>query len=378
MPDITGTSGDDEIEVTDDNGTLNGVPQGTPINQVSALAGDDDIAITNSTISGSVRANAGNDEVTLLNSTVGGVLHAGSGSDTVTVSGSSVGRIRLGGGNDTLNFSSTDVTGDIRGNGGTDSLNLPVGTVVNDDTFGTFTVASGVGYSLSSGSFTLPSGKTVTYLSFENGTGFPCFTRDTLIQAEHGATSVQALAVGDRVPTVGNGVQPIRWIGRRTFQAADLHSNPKRFPVRIMAGALGAGLPARDLLVSRQHRMLVCSRIALRMFGQAEVLIPAIKLTALPGVYVDEGVAAVEYYHLLFDRHEIIHAENTPTESLFTGPEALRSLGPEARREILDIFPELANSPQGADPARYIPKGRQQARLIARHLRNDKPLLQAF
>lgn len=244
MPDITGTSGDDDIEVTDDNGTLNGVPQGTPINQVSALEGDDDIAITNSTISGSVRANAGNDEVTLLNSTVGGVLHAGSGSDTVTVSGSSVGRIRLGGGNDTLNFSSTDVTGDIRGNGGTDSLNLPVGTVVNDDTFGTFTVASGVGYSLSSGSFTLPSGKTVTYLSFENGTGFPCFTRDTLIQAEHGATSVQALAVGDRVPTVGNGVQPIRWIGRRTFQAADLHSNPKRFPVRIMAGRAGRG-PAR-------------------------------------------------------------------------------------------------------------------------------------
>ena len=51
-----------------------------------------------------------------------------------------------------------------------------------------------------------------------------------------------------------------------------------------MQGALGNGLPRRDLLVSRQHRMLVRSSIAGRMFGDKEVLVAAHHLTALPGV----------------------------------------------------------------------------------------------
>ena len=157
----------------------------------------------------------------------------------------------------------------------------------------------------------------------------------------------------------------------------DLRANPKRLPVCILAGALGEGLPSRDLLVSRQHRMLVNSKIALRMFNSPEVLIPAIKLTALPGIFVDETIEEVEYFHLLFDRHEVIFAEGAPTESLFTGPEALKSLSAAARREIFDIFPELENTTHSPDPARLIPQGRQQAQLVARHLKNDKPLLRA-
>ncbi|WP_170761850.1 Hint domain-containing protein [Ruegeria lacuscaerulensis] len=377
MPNINGTNGDDDIDVTNNNGTLNGTPQGTPIDNVRGQGGDDTIDITNSTVSGVVLGNGGSDTITITNSTVGGRVGGGSGEDTVNVSGSSVNTIRLGNADDVLNFSSTTVSGDLRGGSGTDTLNLPVGTVINDSSFGTITVQDGVSYTLSNGTFTLPSGTTVTYRGFENGSGVPCFTRDTRIRAENGLVPIQNLRTGDLIHTLGHGLQPIRWIGRRLFEVAALRANHRLWPVRILSGALGEGLPRRDLLVSRQHRMLVQSRIAERMFGASEVLIPAIKLTALPGIFVDETVPEIEYFHLLFDRHQVIFAEHAPTESLFTGPEALKTLGAAARREIFEIFPEMADAQHVADPVRFIPRGPQQARLVTRHLKNNKPLLQS-
>ena len=304
--------------------------------------------------------NAGSDTITVTGSTVDGRISSGSDDDTVNISGSTVGNIRLGGGDDTLNFTSSSVSGDIRGGGGTDTLNLPVGTVIEDDLFGTITVEDGVGYSVSSGTFTLPSGTTVTYAAFETGSGIPCFTRDTLITTLHGPVPIQTLRSGDLIPAMGQHPQPIRWIGRRHFDRAALQANPRLYPVRILAGALGGGLPARDLLVSRQHRMLVQSRIAQRMFGATEVLIPAIKLTALPGIYVDDSVQSVEYFHLLFDHHQVIFAEEAPTESLFTGPEALKSLGAASRHEIFGIFlnwPSLPMSPIPLVRSRATPAG---------------------
>ncbi|EEE37061.1 hemolysin-type calcium-binding region [Rhodobacteraceae bacterium KLH11] len=376
MPNINGTPNDDDIDVTNDNGTLNGTPQGTPIDNIRARGGDDDITISGSTIIGTVRGNAGSDTITIADSTIGGRLAGGADDDTITISGSSIDDIRMGSGDDTLNFISSSVTDDIRGGGGTDTLNLPVGTEINDTTFGTITVEEGVGYAVSSGTFTLPSGITVTYSSFENGTGMPCFTRDTRIRAQGGSALIQTLRPGDLIPTLGQGLNPIRWIGHRSFDRKALQDNPRLWPVRIPAGALGGGLPGRDLLVSRQHRMLVQSRIAQRMFGATEVLIPAIKLTAMPGIHVDDSVASVEYFHLLFDCHQVIFAENAPTESLYTGPEALKSLSAASRREIFGIFPELADLDYRADPARLIPRGRLQSQLITRHLKNNKPLLQ--
>ncbi|MCA0927685.1 Hint domain-containing protein [Ruegeria profundi] len=375
MPRIDGTNGDDDIDVTNDNGTLNGVPQGSPIDNIRARGGDDDIDITNSTIADNVLGNAGNDTITVTNSTVGGRIASGSDADTVDITGSTVGSIRLGGGNDTLNFSSTTVDGDIRGGGGTDTLNLPAGTVIDDVAFGRISVEDGVRYSVSSGTFTLPSGIVVNYSAFENGAGVPCLVRDTGILTQNEVRPVQSLRIGEMILTLEHGAQPIRWIGRRRFDRAALLDNPRLWPVRILAGALGSGLPRRDLLVSRQHRMLVRSKIAERMFGTTEVLIPAIKLTALPGIFIDDSVQSVEYFHLLFDCHQVIFAEDAPTESLFLGEEALKTLGSDAIQEIFEIFPELRDKRLILKPARLIPRAQQQKRLLQRHRRNKKPLL---
>ena len=202
-----------------------------------------------------------------------------------------------------------------------------------------------------------------------------CFAAGTLIHTAQGEQDIATIQVGDYVETP-SGLSQVLWIGRRRITSQGLSENPKLRPVRIMAGALGDGLPARDLLISRQHRMLVHSKIAERMFGTREVLVSAIKLTELPGIFVDETITSVEYFHLLFDRHEIVFAEGAPSESLFTGPEALKSMSPEAREEITTLFPEISTLDYAPQPVHLIPLGKLQKELVARHLKNTKNVLE--
>ena len=205
--------------------------------------------------------------------------------------------------------------------------------------------------------------------------GPPCFTSGTLIETPTGQKSVENLREGDTVSGYEGEELILRKVLRRVISARDLAINPKLRPICIMAGALGQNLPERDLLVSRQHRMLVKSKIVERMFGQEEVLLPAVKLLELPGIFVTEDVTRVEYIHLLFDRHEVIRAEGAPTESLFTGPEALKAMSPDAREEILTLFPEVAELNYEPEPARHIPPQRLQKQLIKRHAKNNQPVL---
>lgn len=212
--------------------------------------------------------------------------------------------------------------------------------------------------------------------SIDVDTVVPCFTTGTIIDTAEGPRTVETLGVGDKVVTLDHGLQPIRWIGSRSLDARELIAKPKLRPIRITEGALGNQLPKRDLTVSPQHRMLIRSHIAKRMFGQNEVLIPARKLVDLPGVFVDEEADTVTYVHMLFDNHEVVFAEGTPTESLFTGPMALMSVGPEAYQEIVALFPEIAEENYAPSTARRVPsRGKQISALVKRHLKNEKALV---
>jgi len=203
----------------------------------------------------------------------------------------------------------------------------------------------------------------------------PCLCKGTLIETDQGRRPVETLRAGDRILCADGSFGTLRRIFEVSLTQDDLKRDTRLFPVRILAGALGKGLPDRDLLVSRQHRMLMSSNISERMFDVRDVLIPAIRLTALPGIYTDDTVSDVTYFHILFDQHEIIFAEGAPTESLFTGPEALKAISPDARREILSLFPELADVSYAPEPARFIPPGRRQRQAVARHCKNRKPIL---
>lgn len=187
-----------------------------------------------------------------------------------------------------------------------------------------------------------------------------CYVRGTHILAPDGERPVEGLRPGDLVMTRDNGPQPIRWIGCSTRVAQD-----KMAPVRFAAGSFGKGLPHRDLLVSRQHRMLLRSRVVERMFGTPEVLVPAVKLLGLAGASLAESDAPVDYFHLLTDRHEIIFAEGAPSETLLTGPEARRTIGQDGLEEIEDLFPGLID--QVAMPACQVVQDTRVLKLVDRH-----------
>ena len=160
-----------------------------------------------------------------------------------------------------------------------------------------------------------------------------CFVRGTRIRTPYGDIPIEELSVGDLVETLDNGQQPIRWIGKRRVKAQGSFA-----PIHIRSGVLGN---SRDLLVSRQHRMLIASwRVELH-FGTSEVLTRASHLINHDGVFVDKTENTVEYLHLLFDDHQVIFSEDFPSESFHPGHFSIEGLEEETREELFSLFPEL-------------------------------------
>jgi Hint domain-containing protein len=104
--------------------------------------------------------------------------------------------------------------------------------------------------------------------------------------------------------TASGVLKPIRWIGRRYHSAEVAFENPRILPIRIRAGAIGEGVPTRDLWVSPEHAMYIDG-----------MLIPAAALVNRTSITQEEFVDAVTYIHLEFDAHTIIYAEGAASES---------------------------------------------------------------
>ncbi len=163
--------------------------------------------------------------------------------------------------------------------------------------------------------------------------GPPCFTRGTAIRTARGEMPVEELVVGDRVWTEGHGMQPVRWICQRVVPATGDFA-----PVMISAGTLGAD---RDILVSPAHRMLVQGPEVEVLFGMPKALVAAKDLVNGETITRVTTLQTVEYFHILFDRHEVLQAHGTLSESFFPQANALGSVGAAQRQELFALFPEL-------------------------------------
>lgn len=169
-----------------------------------------------------------------------------------------------------------------------------------------------------------------------------CIGRGTLVDTYHGAMPVEDLLVEDLVMTKDAGFQPIRWIGSTTVAARG-----RMAPVRIARGALGN---SRTLFVSQQHRILLTDWRSELLFGEREVLVSAKSIVNDSTIWLHEG-GNVEYFHLLFDRHQIIYTDDCPSESFHPGAEGMDCLPHSARDEILELFPGLANGWESYGPS---------------------------
>lgn len=204
-----------------------------------------------------------------------------------------------------------------------------------------------------------------------------CFAKGSEIATQRGLVPVEDLIAGDMILTADHAYQPLRWIGQRDLSLYELNKRPNLRPIVIKAGALGTNLPSKDLRLSPQHRVVLRSKVALRMFGEHEIMVAAKHLVNDSSIFIDEESQGVSYFHLLFDRHEIIFSNGAATESLFAGPQALQSLSNPALQEVLTLFPQLNDDNYRPQAARLFVQGPRLRQLALRHSENRKALYAA-
>lgn len=168
-----------------------------------------------------------------------------------------------------------------------------------------------------------------------------CFARGTQIGLDKSTRAVEDLKVRDLVENKAGELVEIRWIGKSKLSSAKLAQFPHLRPIQISAGALGENTPNRDLTVSPQHRIFLNDWRAELMFGFSSFLAPAKTLMNDNDIKLAPINEGVEYFHVMFDKHEIISANGQWTESFFPGGQALTVLEQAAQDELFEIFPEL-------------------------------------
>ena len=160
------------------------------------------------------------------------------------------------------------------------------------------------------------------------------FARGTVITLATGQQRpIEDLIPGDKVLTRDHGGQPIRWIGRTTLRAVGAFA-----PVVISAGAMGN---TGDLIVSQHHRMFLYQRSRKAGLPTAELFVQAKHLVNGDQIFLRAG-GFVDYFSLVFDRHEIIYAEGVPAESLMVNDATISRLPPDLAAEVKARFPGLS------------------------------------
>jgi hypothetical protein len=105
---------------------------------------------------------------------------------------------------------------------------------------------------------------------------------------------------------------PVRWVGHSHISTR--FADPLRaLPIRITAGALGAGLPKRDLLLSPDHAVFLGGILA-----QAGALVNGVNIireTNVPETFT--------YYHVELETHELLMAEGVAAESFVDNVERM-------------------------------------------------------
>jgi hypothetical protein len=130
-----------------------------------------------------------------------------------------------------------------------------------------------------------------------------CFLRGTLVGAPAGEVPVERLSAGDTVLTLCGGTRRIVWIGQGRMLATRGRRGPAT-PVIVRQGALGPGVPYRDLHVTKGHALYIDG-----------VLIPVEFLVNHRSIIWDDHAQEVTLYHVELDAHDALKANGALAES---------------------------------------------------------------
>lgn len=156
-----------------------------------------------------------------------------------------------------------------------------------------------------------------------------CFARGTLILTPDGEVLVEELAIGDLVVTPSGEARPIRWIGQRAYDGRFIAGNRAVLPIRIEAGALADGMPARDLFVSPEHALVIDG-----------LFLPARLLVNGSTIHQVDAIDRLEYFHIEADGHDVIFAEGAAAETFVdVGGRAIFHNGAEFATRYPDAAP---------------------------------------
>ncbi|MCP9480819.1 Hint domain-containing protein [Shimia sp. CNT1-13L.2] len=342
---IDGGAGNDTIFGQDDDDTISGGTGNDVIDggvdEDSITGGEGNDALTGGHGDDTIHGNEGDDTIH------GGIgadsLTGGEGDDSFTLGGGDGAGDYAAGGDDQDTFTNIGAGDTIDGNeGGVDYDTLDLtGAGEANNPGGSYSVEySALNPEDGIVKFFDAGGTLTGTAEFYNIENVICFTPGTAILTPSGEIAVEELKVGDRVVTRDNGLQTIRWIGRKPLTGRDLLSRPKLRPIMIRKGSLGPNLPDRDMMVSPNHRMLLVSQQAQLLFEESEVLVAAKHLVHMDGVH-QVDTTGVEYIHFLCDHHEVVLANGAWSESFQPGEFSMGGIGQEQRAEIYELFPEL-------------------------------------
>lgn len=132
-----------------------------------------------------------------------------------------------------------------------------------------------------------------------------CFAAGTMIATPDGERAVETLRAGDMILAADGRSIAVKWIGHQTLYKR--FSGQKARPVRVMAGALGNGLPHADLVLTADHA-LILDGLAIN----AGALVNGVSIVLEPLETVAEEAV---YYHVETEEHDVILANGAEAET---------------------------------------------------------------
>jgi hypothetical protein len=184
----------------------------------------------------------------------------------------------------------------------------------------------------------------------------PCFLSGVRIRAARGDVAVETIAVGQDVVVIRDGrevLEPVQWVGYSNIDLSR-HAHPEdAAPIRIRKNAIAENQPSSDLFVSPEHCLVLDGRC-----------VPAKLLVNGGSITSERDHAPFTYHHIELQRHGVLLADNTPSESYldtgnrfnFDNAGVPRQLHPSFegnftdQRWATDACAPLAKVPEEVDP----------------------------